>query len=737
MRVLADIPIRAKLGLVILIVSVLALGLSTLLAAVGEARDYRDAATRELATLATLLGNRSTAALAFDDEETAAENLRALASLPNIRRACLFDADGALFAGWSAGQGLDCAARSTVAAGVEPASDGFSVQVPVELDGEQLGTLSIYGTLDPLRERLRTLLSTRLAITLLAAVLAGLLAWWVASRITVPLMRVRDAAAAVGAGADTGLRAPVEGGDEVGQLAGAFNRMLDTLDAQRRLLEDSANYTRVLFNDSRIALVVMEPEHGIITDCNRAAVAIAGFESREALLGLRPGDFAAPVQPDGTDSAAAVRERLDAARAGQAQVFEWRHRRPDGTVWDAEVHVMPFRIGDRTLLQSSLTDITDRKAAEAALRASEERLRNIAGNVPGAILREVGAVGEAPEIEYISAGCRLLWEIDPADAIHAPQRLAAMVHPEDREALDASRRASAQRMERWACQWRIVPPSGTQRWLEGTGQPMRRADGRVAWDSVVFDVTERVRAADALARLNADLEQRNLELQRFVTVASHDLQEPLRKVEIFVDRLQSDLAGGVDPAALDRMQRLRRAASRMRDLVDALLGYSALARTAVAAVPVELADAVGEALEDLEVAIEGSGAVVEVGPLPVVSGCPRELRQLFLNLVGNAVKYRAAGRPPRISITAECASGRARVVVRDNGVGFDNAHAERIFAPFQRLHAASEFGGTGIGLSIVRKIAERHGGTVRASGEAGVGAEFVVELPLVEAGSGD
>lgn len=248
------------------------------------------------------------------------------------------------------------------------------------------------------------------------------------------------------------------------------------------------------------------------------------------------------------------------------------------------------------------------------------------------------------------------------------------------------------------------------------------------------DVSEARRAQAALQAALADVEARNQELQDFAFVASHDLQEPLRKVQAFGDRLRLHLADRLDPNAADYIQRMRSAAARMQTLINDLLAYSRVSRNAHQPQRVSLSRVLAEVLADLESRIEASGATIEAALLPEVQADPTQMRQLLQNLLGNALKFAHPGRPPRVRVSAEKGRpGRLRLVVEDNGIGFDNKFQDRIFAPFQRLHGRSEYEGSGIGLAIVRKIVERHGGQIHAHGRPGEGARFELDLPAVNA----
>ncbi len=261
---------------------------------------------------------------------------------------------------------------------------------------------------------------------------------------------------------------------------------------------------------------------------------------------------------------------------------------------------------------------------------------------------------------------------------------------------------------------------------------------------VIFkDITERKRTEETLARKAAELARSNAELEQFAYVASHDLQEPLRKIQAFGDRLKSKCDAAHLQDGRDYLERMQSAAARMQTLINDLLTFSRVISATQPFVPVDLAAVTKEVLTDLEVRIEQTKANVEVGPLPVIEGDPLQMRQLLQNLVGNALKFQPPGSQPVIQIKAQTikspfAGGPDAVpidevcelIVQDNGIGFDEKYLDKIFAMFQRLHGRSEYEGTGVGLAVCRRITDRHGGTITARSKPGAGASFIVALPM-------
>lgn len=243
-------------------------------------------------------------------------------------------------------------------------------------------------------------------------------------------------------------------------------------------------------------------------------------------------------------------------------------------------------------------------------------------------------------------------------------------------------------------------------------------------------------------RYSQELARSNAELQQFASIASHDLQEPLRKIQAFGNRLQEKYGEVLSEQGSDYIQRMQNAAQRMQILIDDLLIFSRITTKAQPFVAVNLAKVAKEVLSDLEVLIQQTGARVELSELPTVNADPLQMRQLLQNLIGNALKFHRENESPHVKIYSQINDNRAQltenspdshlcqITVEDNGIGFDQKYCDRIFQVFQRLHGRSEYEGTGIGLAICRKIVERHGGSITAESTPSQGAKFIVTLPV-------
>ncbi|MEN6438658.1 MAG: ATP-binding protein [Syntrophobacter sp.] len=228
----------------------------------------------------------------------------------------------------------------------------------------------------------------------------------------------------------------------------------------------------------------------------------------------------------------------------------------------------------------------------------------------------------------------------------------------------------------------------------------------------------------------ARLELVNAELQEFAFVAAHDLQEPLRKIQTFCDLAMNRCASSMDNTSRDYLDRVVKSASRMRQLLHDLLEFSRVAEKPEPFKAIDLVKIVREAADVFEASIRETGCGIEIEDIPAIEADESQMLLLFQNLIGNALRYNDCASP-RIRIYGRVdARALCEIVVQDNGIGFDQQYSELVFKPFQRLHARSEYDGTGIGLAICRKIVERHGGTIRAESEAGKGSKFIILLPL-------
>ena len=394
---------------------------------------------------------------------------------------------------------------------------------------------------------------------------------------------------------------------------------------------------------------------------------------------------------------------------------------------DEDVSLLSQLAGDLVFGIDGLRVRVARRKAEAALHASEERYRCL-------------TVATA-QIVWVTDGNGLVRDDMPTWRTFTGMSWAQIqgwgwidsLHPDDREHTAQVWSDAVASPSQYETEYRIRRADGEYRHMWVRGVPVLETNGDIReWVGTCTDITERKRAEEELSRNAEELKRSNTELQEFAFVASHDLQEPLRKITAFSERLRDRCAGQLDEVSLDFLRRMHSAATRMARLIDSLLEYSRLSTRALPFEDVDLATTFAGVLADVEQRIRESGARVLVRPLPRVMGDPVQLRQLLQNLVANALKFHAPGARPEVAVEACLRDGRWEISVRDNGIGFDPAFAERIFRPFQRLHGRNEYEGSGMGLAICRKIAHRHATDLHVESQPGKGSTFRVSFPQIE-----
>ncbi|MDA1193513.1 MAG: PAS domain S-box protein, partial [Candidatus Poribacteria bacterium] len=379
----------------------------------------------------------------------------------------------------------------------------------------------------------------------------------------------------------------------------------------------------------------------------------------------------------------------------------------------------------------------------AELRDSEERFRATFEQAAVGIAH-VGSEGRWLRVNETLAQM-LGYERDELLTLSLPE----VTHPDDLS-IDATQLSRLFRKEsrHYSVQKRLICRDGSRIWVLMTVSVVWGDDGSPKYAiAVIRDISERKRTEDDVRQLNDELEARvaqrtielnravdqlrqsNEELERFAYIASHDLQEPLRKVQTFGELLAEEFADRATDTETDYLNRMRASAARMQMLIQDLLQLSRVSSHPIRHQPIDLNQIAQDVLSDLQSRIESSGGEVVVEPLPTVHADRVQMHQLLQNLISNALKFRRADAPPRVRVyrdESEIDAGVCAVMVEDNGIGFEMSYFQRILLPFERLHTRGEFEGTGMGLAICRRIVERHRGSITAESALGVGTTFRV-----------
>lgn len=379
------------------------------------------------------------------------------------------------------------------------------------------------------------------------------------------------------------------------------------------------------------------------------------------------------------------------------------------------------------------------RAAHSALRESQRAQASLMSNLPGMAYR----CRNDPDwrMEFVSEGVYALTG-HRADTLTAGLiNYGSVIHPEDRDRIWREVQSAISHDLPFEMTYRIVSATGAHKWVWERGSGVRGPDGHVvALEGFITDVTELRRAQEEVARLNTDLEERvrqrtaqleaaNAELEAFAYSIAHDLRSPLTSIDGFSHTLEALSGEAVGVQGRHYLGRIRAGVRQMSDLTDAMLSLARLSRVRLRWEPVDLTEIARVVLQQLQESDPHRAATFEVQERMFAHGDPRLLAQVLANLAGNAWKFSANKPRAEIRIGSTVGDGDETVYfVADRGAGFDMGHASRLFGAFQRLHAHSEFEGTGIGLALVQKIVHRHGGRIWAEAQPGDGATFFFTL---------
>jgi PAS domain S-box-containing protein len=485
-----------------------------------------------------------------------------------------------------------------------------------------------------------------------------------------------------------------------------------------------------LFLDTSFNSFITIDEAGLITDWNHQAETTFGW-SRAEVMGRSLAEMIIPP---------AYRERhLQGIQrflaTGEGPVLNKRIEltalRRDGSEFPIELSIVPLRWEGAYLFSALVHDITARKRAEATKQQAEEqavlnerRLNLVLDSA------QMGAwdLDLVTDRAWRSIQHDQIFGYDSLQPAWGFETFLTHVVPEDREQVKASL-SEARATGYFHMECRIVWPDQSRHWIASEGRVHANDKGEpVHMSGVVMNIDERKQLEQALAEQAEGLARSNRELEMFASVASHDLQEPLRMVSSYVELLAKRYEGKLDDKANRWIHFAMDGAMRMKQLINDLLEFSRVGTHGKPLEPTDCGVVFQKVVANLQKAIVENRATVTRGPLPVVNADVTQLTQVFQNLIGNALKFHGPV-PPVVRVEAQRQGRNWLFSVQDNGIGIDPQYAHRIFVIFQRLHSREEYAGTGIGLALCKKVIERHGGHIWVESQPGEGATFYFTLP--------
>jgi PAS domain S-box-containing protein len=531
--------------------------------------------------------------------------------------------------------------------------------------------------------------------------------------------------------------------DASGKLSGAVNMLIDI--TEQKVIEAAMGYMAAIVQSSDDAIVSKTLE-GIVTSWNDSAQRIFGY-TKEEMIGQ---SITILIPSDRSDEEQKILEKIK--KGQRVEHFETQRITKNKTRLDIALTISPVNDAKGNVIGVSkiARDITAQKSIERQVREGEERFRMAVESTKLGTWEYYPLTGELSW----SNECKRIYDV-PDDLKVNMDFFAAHIHPEDvefaqREINEAMNPSTSGNYD---IQYRIIRYSDQQtRWIKAQGKVYFNHNNQAErFIGTVLDITEEKLAKEKLenivhertrelVKLNEQLEKSNLELEQYAYIASHDLQEPLRKIQTFAELLKKNIHNEADLKKY--FDKINHSAQRMSVLINDVLNYSRLSHANDPFIDVDLNRVLFDAQSDLELLIEQKKAVILSAKLPVVKGVPPQLQQLFSNLISNSLKF--CQQDPEIHISSrivgpqelqeypELTTGSKYVMLnfKDNGIGFEKEHAEQIFMIFQRLNNRSEYSGTGIGLALCKKIVENHGGIIRAFSEKGKGANFTILLPI-------
>jgi PAS domain S-box-containing protein len=513
------------------------------------------------------------------------------------------------------------------------------------------------------------------------------------------------------------------------QITGMIQTAVDVTEqvTARKKLEESENRFRALVNASSDVVYRMNADWTVMRNLEGSGIL---SDTGEPIINWKDKY----IHPDDQEKVVKLTNEAIANKS----IVELEHRvlNSDGTMSWTFSRAIPVLDEQGNIIEwfGSATDITAQKEVQEIIKESEEKFRQLADLVPQIIW-----TGEPDGfVDYYNKRWYEYTAFDENE--FGDSSWIPLLHPDDAPLVMEFWYKSVQTGNPYQLEFRLKNgKTGEYRWFLSKALPIIDKTGQITkWFGTCTDIQEQKNITEKLESLVAErtkeLQRSNEDLQQFAHVASHDLKEPVRKIKTFTSRLEDHLEGKLDESALRYIERVHVATDRMFNMIDGVLAYSKINADLQKPTLVDLNEVIKNIETDLEVSLQKTGGKIHYHDLPSLEGALVLIYQLFYNLINNSIKFGKADTPPQITILSEIVAENDRkfavITLADNGIGFEPNQAERIFETFTRLNSKDKYEGTGLGLSLCKKIVERHGGSITASSSLGSGAAFIITLPL-------
>jgi PAS domain S-box-containing protein len=740
MNTFKNISIKKKLVIIIITTSIVALiaGLATYL--IFDMVSAKKEMKKNALLNATLIGQYASAPLLFGYKEEASEVLAKLNTIPSIKDACLYSSHSEdIFATYHST--ADTSFRFPHLQNGKPIfKDGYlHVFYAIKYNEQYCGTIYLRITASSIHEKFRSSITVMVILVLLLIITVFMIAYRLQRVISAPILELAELTATISQNQDFTIQLKPHGKDEVGILYRQFNNLLSQLlkrqkerDKAEEKLKESEAHFRYLFEQNPALLLIYELDSLEILAVNDAFINHYGF-TRDELLSMHLTD----LYPEHEKEAIAS---LTKELIGLTYVGEWHHFKKDGTIITIEVNSHGVDYDGLSARIAVINDVTEREEMEKSLRINENQLSAIYNTIsdilyfisvePNDLYRFISV----NEMFLKATGLKKDQVINKRVEEVIPQQVHELIFGKYKEAIETKQTVFWEEISEY--------PSGKKYGLVKITPTYNESGVCTNLVGSVHDITTIRETENEIRQLNAALENRviertsqlvaiNKELESFSYSISHDLRAPLRAIFGFSQILARRHRESLNEEGRQYMDYIVEASVRMEQLINDLLNYSRLGRKSLEMRPVSLQVIVGNIFDDFEQKLQEIGAKFIVDKdLPEVLGDESLLRQIFTNLIENAITYRQTDVPLKIEISCEQVMENFTLKISDNGIGIPQEYWEKIFNIFQRLHSEDKYPGTGIGLATVKKAVGMLNGSVRVESVVGEGSSFIINLPV-------